>query len=63
MEEQYNNYKRLLEQTGEDVEFQRLHFIKKENALEILKSLDNPKRPYLEDLIEIDSKSREDLER
>lgn len=63
MEEQYNNYKRLLEQTGEDVEFQRLHFIKKENALEILKSLDNPKRPYLEDLIYLDSKLREDLER
>lgn len=58
MEEQYNNYKRLLEQTGQDVEFRKLHFIKKENALEILKSLDNPKRPYLEDLIDLDSKSK-----
>lgn len=56
MEEQYNNYKRLLEQTGQDVEFRKLHFIKKENALEILKSLDNPKRPYLEYLIDLDSK-------
>lgn len=63
MEEQYNNYKKMLEQTGEFVEFERLHFIKKENALEILKSLANPKRPYLEDLIDLDSKSIEDLER
>lgn len=63
MEELYNDFKKLLEQTGEDVEFQKLHFIKKENALEILKSLDNPKRPYLEDLIKLDSKSKEDIER
>lgn len=60
MEKLYNNFKRLLEQTGEDVEFKKLHFIKKENALEILKSLQNPKRPYLEDLIELDSKLKED---
>ena len=63
MEELYNNFKILLEQTGEDIEFQKLHFIKKENALKILKSLDNPKRPYLEELIELDSKLKEDLER
>lgn len=58
MEEKYAEYKRSLEQSGEDVEFARLHFIKKENALEILRSLDNPKRPYLEDLIGLDQKSR-----
>lgn len=63
MEKQYNEYKSELEQNGEDVEFKKLHFIKKENALEILKSLDNPKRPYLEDLIKLDSKSRENIER
>ena len=62
IEEQYNEYKRTLEQSGEDVEFEILHFIKKENALEILRSLDNPKRPYLEDLIDLDSKSRYQLE-
>lgn len=56
MKEKYNKYKRLLEQNGEDVEFERLHFIKKENALKILRNLDNPKRPYLEDLIDLDSK-------
>lgn len=62
MEEQYNQYKKALEQTGDDVEFERLHFIKKENALETLKSLNNPKRPYLEDLIDLDSKVKEVLE-
>ena len=56
MEEQYRNYKNKLEKIGEDVEFARLHFIKKENAIEELKSLNNPKRPYLEDLIKLDSK-------
>lgn len=63
MEEQYNAYKKMLEQSGEDVEFERLHFIKKENALEMLRGLDNPKRPYLEDLIDLDSKSRDEGER
>lgn len=63
MQEQYSDYKRTLEQNGKDVEFKKLHFIRKESALEILKSLDNPKRPYLEDLIELDSKSREDFGR
>lgn len=29
----------LLEQTGEEVEFRKLHFIKKENALNLLKFL------------------------
>lgn len=63
MEEQYSNYKKMLEQSGEDVEFSRLQFIKKENALEMLRGLDNPKRPYLEDLIDLDSRSRDEGER
>ena len=58
MEEQYRNYKNKLEKIGEDVEFTRLHFIKKENAIEELKSLNNPKRPYLEDLIKLDSREK-----
>lgn len=63
MEELYNNYKNELEQNGQEIEFATLHFIKKENAIEELKSLNNPKRPYLEDLISIDSRTREDIER
>lgn len=58
MEEQYNNYKKQLEELGEEVEFERLHFLKKENALEELAKLDNPKRPYIEALIGLDSKNK-----
>ena len=63
MEEQYNKYKKELEQKGEEVEFAKLHFINKNNAIKILKSLDNPKRLYLENLIDLDSKSMENIER
>lgn len=58
MEEQYKKYKKQLEELGEEVEFERLHFLRKENALEELRKLDNPKRPYLETLIEMDSKEK-----
>lgn len=63
VERHYSRYVQQLEQLGEDVEFARLHFIEKSRALEILKSLDNPKRPYLEDLIELDSQKEKDFER
>lgn len=63
IQQQYSDYKKTLEQNGKDIEFERLHFIKKESALEDLKSLTNPKRPYLEDLIYLDSKPRKDLNR
>lgn len=62
-EEQYREYKEILEQKGEDVEFAKLHFIKKEKALETLESLNNPKRPYLESLIVLDSTLKQELER
>ena len=63
MEEQYKEYKNTLEQNGEDIEFEKLHFIKKENASEILKNLNNPKRPYLEDLINLDSIGKQKFKR
>lgn len=63
MEEQYREYKEILEQKGEDVEFAKLRFIKKEKALETLESLNNPKRPYLESLIVLDSTLKQELER
>ena len=56
MEEQYNRYKQDLENNGEEVEFSKLHFIEKEHAIEKLMMLNNPKRPYLEDLIALDNK-------
>lgn len=56
MQKRYNNYKEQLEQKGEQAEFSKLYFIPKEQALQFLKNLENPKRPYLESLIELDSK-------
>lgn len=59
MEERYKEYKQSLEQNGEDAEFEKLHFIEKERAIEILKGFNNPKRPYLEPLIILDSREKE----
>lgn len=63
MEEHYNNYKKALEKENKEIEFSRLHFIKKEKALETLNKLSNPKRLYLEGLIAMDSKRIENVER
>ncbi len=61
--EYYARYVQHLEQSGEEIEFARLHFIEKSRALEILKNLENPKRPYLEDVIGFDSEKEKDTER
>ena len=63
VESHYERYVQQLERLGEDIEFARLHFIKKSQALEILEKLDNPKRPYLEDLIRLDSQKEKVLEK
>ena len=49
------DYKKYLTQTNQEVEFTKLHFINKENALEQINNMDNPKRPYLRDLLYMDS--------
>lgn len=49
--EQYYNY--LIENKLE-IEFSKLHFIKKENAIDELKRLNNPKRNYLLPLLKLD---------
>lgn len=59
MEEMYNNYEKFLENNNEDIEFKKLHFIKKDNAIKTLRELTNQKRPYLEKLIELDSAERD----
>lgn len=56
MKERYKEYKEKLEKDGEDVEFKKIHFIRKANALQELSNLENPKRPYLKDLIDLDSR-------
>ena len=49
--EEYNIY---LKDNNLEIEFKKLHFLKKENAIEELKKLNNPKRYYLEPLLQID---------
>lgn len=55
MKDYYEKYKEYLEETNQEVEFAKLHFINKENAVTELDSLDNPKRPYLRNLLYMDS--------
>ena len=55
MKKYYKDYKEYLTQTNQEVEFTKLHFINKENALEQINTMDNPKRPYLRDLLYMDS--------
>lgn len=55
MKQYYKKYKEYLKETNQEVEFEKLHFIDKQNALTELDNLDNPKRPYLKDLLYMDS--------
>lgn len=55
MKQYYKKYKEYLKKSNQEVEFVKLHFIDKENAVTELDSLDNPKRPYLRGLLYMDS--------
>ena len=52
----FEEYYKYLKENNLEVEFRKLHFIKKENAEEELKKLSNPRRNYLIPLLQIDSK-------
>ena len=56
MLEYYKEYLKYLKDNNLEVEFSNIHFINKNKVLEELNNLKNPKRNYLEDLLEIDSK-------
>ena len=43
--------------------WEKIHFIPKDKAIEVLQALDNPKRPYLENLIILDSQVTKEIER
>lgn len=47
MEEYYSKYLSYLYKNNLEVEFGKIHFIKKDNAIEILNKMENPKRNYL----------------
>lgn len=53
LEKNYERYKSYLIENKLEVELNRLVFLNKENAVEELDSMNNPKRPYLRDLLKI----------
>ena len=59
MQEYYEQYLKHLKENNLEVEFSRIHFIKRGKTTEELQKFKNPKRNYLKDLLEIDSKEKE----
>lgn len=55
----FKSYYKYLKENNLEVEFGKLHFLKKENGIEELKELKNPKRNYLIPLLKIDMKGKE----
>ena len=47
MKKYFESYYKYLKENTLEVEFVELHFLKKENGIEELKELKNPKRNYL----------------
>ena len=52
----FESYYKYLKENNLEIEFGKLHFLKKEKAIEELKELNNPKRNYLVPLLQIDMK-------
>lgn len=58
MRKYFEKYYKYLKENNLEVEFRKLHFFKKENAIEELKELNNPKRNYLIPLLQMDMKGK-----
>lgn len=56
MKKHYEKYLNYLKQNNLEIEFGKIHFIKKGETNEYLELLENPKRNYLKELLEKDSK-------
>ena len=56
MEEHYKTYLKYLHDNNGEVEFDRIHFIRKGNVEDELRKFNNPKREYLEKLLVKDNK-------
>lgn len=56
LEEYFNKYYKYLEETDGEKEFKKLYFLKLGNAVKELDKLDNPKRLYVRQLLEIEDK-------
>ena len=59
MEQHYQNYLKYLQDSNSEIEFSKIHFIKKGRTVQELKAFGNPKRDYLECLLQIDSRVSE----
>lgn len=59
MQEYYGQYLKYLKDNNLEVEFGRIHFIKRDKTTEELEKFENPKREYLKSLLEIDSKEKQ----
>lgn len=62
MSEYYNQYLKYLKENDLEVEFEKVHFIKKGKIEEELRKFDKPKREYLKSLLELDSREIENEE-
>lgn len=56
MQEYYEQYLKYLKENNLEIEFGKIHFIKKSRTTEELENLKNPKRNYLKSLLEIDAR-------
>lgn len=56
MKKYFENYNEYLKQNNLEVEFGKIHFFKKETAIQEIEKLKNPRRNYLVPLINVDSK-------
>lgn len=63
MQEYYAQYLKYLKENNLEVEFGKIHFIRKDRTAEELENLKNPKRNYLKSLLEIDSKETDNVKR
>lgn len=57
MKKHYDQYLKYLKDNNLEIEFGKIHFIKKGKTNEYLDKLENPKREYLKELLNIDSKN------
>lgn len=55
MNEYFKEHYKFLKENDLELEFKKLHFIKRENAVKELNNLSNPKRNYLIPLLQMDS--------
>ena len=55
MSKYYEEYLKYLKENNLEIEFGKIHFIKKGKTTEELEKIKNPKRNYIVDLLEIDS--------